>query len=136
MFLNLLNGEEKSIFMQLAIAVIQADGKLEKKEKAFIADYSREMGIESYDLGKEIQALPLAEKIGTESSDSVKRIFLLELLACAYADGDFAESEKSLMQSFVKAFGLSEACLQTCQTLLEKYTDISAKLMTFVQEGN
>lgn len=35
MFLNLLNDEEKKIFMGLAIEVIHADGKLEESEKFF-----------------------------------------------------------------------------------------------------
>ncbi|MBQ9206301.1 MAG: TerB family tellurite resistance protein [Treponema sp.] len=133
MFLNLLNDVEKSIFLKLAISVIQVDGKLEENEKSFIADYSREMGIENYALDKKTDPIPLAEEIGKGSVDSVKRIFLLELLACANADGDFAESEKALIQSFVKAFGLSESDSQSCLDLLKEYTTISAKLMKFVQ---
>ncbi|UTY33281.1 TerB family tellurite resistance protein [Treponema putidum] len=135
MFLNLLNDEEKVIFLKLAISVIQADGKLEESEKSFIAEYSREMGIERYTLGEKVDPMPLAEKIGKNSTDSVKRIFLVELLACANADGDFAEYEKSLIRSFVKIFGLSESSLQDSLDLLNEYTKISAKLMNFIQEG-
>jgi len=63
------------IFLKLAISVIQADGKLEESEKSFIAEYSREMGIERYTLGEKVDPMPLAEKIGKNSTDSVKRIF-------------------------------------------------------------
>ncbi|QOW60718.1 TerB family tellurite resistance protein [Treponema pedis] len=135
MFLNLLNDEEKSIFLKLAISIIQADGKLEDSEKSFIAEYSREMGIECYTLDEKVDPMPLAEKIGKNSNDSVKRIFLVELLACANADGDFAEYEKSLIHSFVKIFGLSESSLQDSLELLKEYTKISTKLMKFIQEG-
>lgn len=135
MFLNLLNNEEKAIFLKLAISVIQADGKLEESEKSFIAQYSRELGIECYSLDEKVDPLSLAEEIGKNSTDSVKRIFLLELLACANADGNFSEYEKSLIGSFVKIFGFSESSLQDCLDLLKEYTKISTKLMEFIQEG-
>ena len=86
MFLNFLNSEEKNTFLKLAISVIQADGKLEESEKSYISDYSREMGITEFDLNEKIDPLPLAEKIGVNSTDFVKRVFLLELLACAKAE--------------------------------------------------
>ncbi len=108
MFLNQLNNEERRIFLKLAIAVIKADGKLEEKEKLFVAEYSREMGVTDYDLNENIEPLRLAEKIGKSSTDAVKRIFLLELVALANADGEFAESEKSLILSLLQKFGLTE----------------------------
>jgi len=135
MFLNLLNDEEKRIFLKLAVAVIKADGRLEESEKQYITDYSREMGITEYSLDEKIEVNALADKIGKDSTDIVKRIFLLELTACANADGDFADTEKSLINSLVKTFKLSDSSLQECLDLLAEYTKISAKLMSFVQEG-
>lgn len=135
MFLNQLNSEERSIFLKLAIAVIKADGKLEEKEKLFVAEYSREMGVTDYDLNENIEPLELAEKIGKSSTDAVKRIFLLELVALANADGEFAESERSLILSLAQKFGLAENQLNDCLKLLAEYNDVSAKLMNFIQEA-
>lgn len=134
MFLNLLSDEEKQIFLKLAVSVIQSDGKLEESEKSLVAEYSREMGIENYTLEENVDAIPLVEKIAKNSSNSVKRIFLLELLACANADGDFSKEEKSLIQSFVKVCSLSEASLQSSIDLLKEYKTISTKLMKFIKE--
>ena len=94
MFLKYLSSEEKSIFLKLAMSVIKADGKLEESEKTYIDDYSREMGITEVNLHEKIDPLLLAEKIGDNSTELIKRIFLLELTACAKADGDFADTEK------------------------------------------
>ena len=135
MFLNFLNSEEKTAFLKLAISVIQADGKLEESEKSYISDYSREMGITEVDLNEKIEPLQFAETIGVNSTDFVKRIFLLELLACAKADGDFADAEKALINSFVKAFKLTDFSLEKCLSLLDEYMEISTKLMSFVKEG-
>jgi len=135
MFLNRLTEEEKSIFLKLAIAVIQADGKLEDKEKGFIADYCREMGIESYDVNEKVEYQELAEKIGKNSSDSVKRIFLLELTALANVDGEFVKSEKSLIMTFAKKFGYGEDSLDNCLKVLDEYKVVSEKLMSLIQEG-
>ncbi len=135
MFLNQLNNEERRIFLKLAIAVIKADGKLEEKEKLFVAEYSREMGVTDYDLNENIEPLGLAEKIGKSSTDAVKRIFLLELVALANADGEFAESEKSLILSLLQKFGLTENQLNESLKLLAEYNDVSAKLTAFIQEA-
>lgn len=135
MFLNQLNNEERSIFLKLAIAVIKADGKLEEQEKLFVAEYSREMGVTDYDLNENIEPLGLAEKIGKDSTDAVKRIFLLELVALANADGEFAASEKTLILSLLQKFGLTENQLNDCIKLLAEYNDILAKLTTFIQEA-
>lgn len=135
MFLKYLNSEEKSIFLKLAMSVIKADGKLQESEKTYIDDYSREMGITEVNLDEKIDPILLAEKIGDNSTEFIKRIFLLELTACAKADGDFADSEKSLINSFVKAFKISDTSLQKCLVLLDEYTNISKRIMSFVQEG-
>lgn len=135
MFLKYLNSEEKSIFIKLAMSVIKADGKLQESEKTYIDDYSREMGITEVNLDEKIDPILLAEKIGDNSTEFIKRIFLLELTACAKADGDFADSEKSLINSFVKAFKISDTSLQKCLVLLDEYTNISTRIMSFVQEG-
>lgn len=135
MFLKYLNSEEKSIFLKLAMSVIKADGKLEESEKTYIDDYSREMGITEVNLDEKIDPLLLAEKIGDNSTELIKRIFLLELTACAKADGDFADTEKELINSFVKAFKISDTSLQKCLVLLDEYTNISKRIMSFVQEG-
>lgn len=135
MFLKYLNSEEKSIFLKLAMSVIKADGKLQESEKTYIDDYSREMGITEVNLDEKIDPILLAEKIGDNSTEFIKRIFLLELTACAKADGEFADSEKSLINSFVKAFKISDTSLQKCLVLLDEYTNISTRIMSFVQEG-
>lgn len=135
MFLKYLNSEEKTIFLKLAMSVIKADGKLQESEKTYIDDYSREMGITEVNLDEKIDPILLAEKIGDNSTEFIKRIFLLELTACAKADGDFADSEKSLINSFVKAFKISDTSLQKCLVLLDEYTNISKRIMSFVQEG-
>lgn len=133
MFLNLLNDEEKKIFLQLAISVIQADGKVEETEKAYIADYCREMKINQNDLEKVIDPMPLIEKISNNSSESVKRIFLLELLACANSDGNFADIEKELIVTFVKKSGLPDSLLDDCWSLLQDYSRVSLNMMSFIQ---
>lgn len=133
MFLNLLNDEEKKIFLQLAISVIQADGKVEETEKAYIADYCREMEINQNDLEKVIDPMPLIEKISNNSSEFVKRIFLLELLACANSDGNFADIEKALIVTFVKKSGLPDSLLDNCLSLLQDYSRVSLNMMSFIQ---
>lgn len=135
MFLNLLNDEEKRIFMGLAIEVIHADGKLEESEKFFLNEYVREMGIEGFDVHKKPESVEqLVEEIGSKSSNIVKRVFLLELTALARTDGEFAQSEREMIQLIASKFNISDVFLQECENLLKEYASISAKLLAFVQD--
>lgn len=136
MFLKFLNEREKIIFMKLAVAIIHADGKLEESEKQMMAEYSQEMGITLCNLDEQInlqEITDLAKEIGSNSTDSVKRIFLLELLACANSDNDFANEEKTLMKSFLNAFDLTETDFNTCLKLLKEYLKITSTLANFVK---
>lgn len=134
MFLKQLNQEEKEIFLKLAIAVIRADEKIEKSEKAFITEYAHEMDISSYDLNIEVEANSLFKTVNETCSNSVKRIFLVELTACAYADGDFGKEESDLINSMIKEFGLEKSDLDECDELLKDYTSAAAALSRFIQE--
>lgn len=134
MFLAQLNDVEKDIFLKLSSALIRADGKLDEKEKLYVAEYCREMGIANYDLNIEVELFGLAEQICKGSSNTVKRIFLVELLALANADGEYAKSEKNLMVQISQKFGYGEKHLDECLKLLAEYNNISTKLNTFIQE--
>jgi tellurite resistance protein len=135
MFLNRLNQQEKEIFLKLAIVVIRADGKIEENEKTFIAGYAHEMNISSYDLTIEFNAKPLCKSIRENSSYAVKHIFLVELTACAYADGNFGKEEKDLINLMTVDLGLTEHDLSECIKLLKNYTSAVNALTNFVQEG-
>lgn len=134
MFLKQLNQEEKEIFLKLAIAVIRADEKIEESEKAFITEYAHEMDIPSYDLNVDIEANSLFKTVNEKSTNTVKRIFLVELTACAYADGDFGKEESDLINSMIKEFGLEKSDLDKCEELLNNYTSAAAALSSFIQE--
>lgn len=133
MFLNQLNQKEKGIFLQLAILVIQADKTIEESEKVFIEEYAHEMDIPSYDLNSDVDAKSLCKTIGELSSYAVKRIFLVELMACANADGHYDMEEKELIDSMAIDFGLNEQDMSECVRLLEKYTLATAALTRFVK---
>lgn len=134
MFLNLLNEKEKEIFMQFAVAVIHADGKLEESEKIFLDDYAHEMNISDFDVYKKPESVEhLVGEITTNSSNTVKRIFLLELAALARTDGDFAQSERELIQLIAEKLNISDGLLQDCENLLKEYESISERLLAFVQ---
>lgn len=134
MFLNLLNEKEKEIFMQVAVAVIHADGKLEESEKIFLDDYAHEMNISDFDVYKKPESVEhLVGEITTNSSNTVKRIFLLELAALARTDGDFAQSERELIQLIAEKLNISDGLLQDCENLLKEYESISERLLAFVQ---
>ncbi len=133
MFLKQLTKQEKDIFLKLAIGVMQADGKIEESERAFIADYAYEMGIKDYDMNSDVDIVNLCKIIRDNSRESIKRIFLIELTACAYADGVFDKKEKTFIDSVASNLGLTQQDLLECLELIKSYVNITSTLVRFIE---
>lgn len=98
MFLNSLNPTEKDNFMKLAVAVIKADGVVEESEKQILSAYANEMQIPVCNLDEQCDADNIIKEFAMTSTPQTKRIVFLELLALAFADGNYAAEEKVLVQ--------------------------------------
>lgn len=135
MFLNSLNSTEKDNFMKLAVAVIKADGVVEESEKQILSAYANEMQIPVCNLDEQCDADSIIKEFATTSTLQTKRIIFLELLALAFADGNYAAEEKALVQQLADAFEFDRAFIEQAINLEDAYVAAYMSLVNLVEKG-
>ena len=123
MFLDRLNDNEKVMFLDLAVYVAQCNGVVDVQEKNMLLQYCHEMGIAFYDVSK----LHLFDDVKTcfsKSSESIKRIVVLEILGLCYADGEFDNIEKSFVYGFANSIGVNDNVYQDLSRDIREYSAI------------
>ena len=133
MFLAYLSKEEKSIFIEIAIQMVIADGKLDAKEKKLIAAFCNEMQLEEPKNFSNIKNVDLlCDRIAEISTKKTKRIFFVELFGLANIDGVYSEEEKKIVNIIVQKFKL-ESIKDKLEDVLKKYEDATENLINLVQ---
>lgn len=135
MFLNSLNPTEKDNFMKLAVAVIKADGVVEESEKQILSAYANEMQIPVCNFDEQVDNDSIIKKIAMDSTPQTKRIVFLELLALAFADGNYAAEEKALVQQLADAFEIDKAFIEKAIKLEDSYIAAYMSLVNLVEKG-
>ena len=135
MFLNSLNPTEKDNFMKLAVAVIKADGVVEESEKQILSAYANEMQIPVCNLVEQCDADSIIQEFAMTSTLQTKRIIFLELLALAFADGNYAAEEKALVQQLADAFEFDRAFIEQAINLEDAYVAAYMSLVNLVEKG-
>ena len=135
MFLNLLNTTEKSNFMKLAMAVIKADGIIEDSEKQILSAYANEMQIHICNIEEQVDTEKIIKEYAMNSTVQTKRIVFLELLALAFADGNYAIEEKTLIQQLANAFDIDRTFIEKAINLEDAYMTACMSLINMVEKG-
>ena len=135
MFLNSLNPTEKDNFMKLAVAVIKADGVVEESEKQILSAYANEMLIPIFNLDEQCDVDSIIKEFAMTSTPQTKRIIFLELLALAFADGNYATEEKALVQQLADAFEFDRAFIEQAINLEDAYVAAYMSLVNLVEKG-
>lgn len=135
MFLNSLNPSEKDNFMKLAVAVIKADGIVEESEKQILSAYANEMQIPVCNFDEQGDADNIIKEFVMNSTLQTKRIIFLELLALAFADGNYATEEKALIQQLADAFEFDRAFIEQATNLEDAYVATYMSLVNLIEKG-
>lgn len=135
MFLNSLNSTEKDNFMKLAVAVIKADGVVEESEKQILSAYANEMQIPVCNLDEQYDTDSIIKEFAMTSTLQTKRIIFLELLALAFADGNYAAEEKALVQQLADAFEFDRTFIEQAINLEDAYVAAYMSLVNLVEKG-
>lgn len=135
MFLNSLNPVEKDNFMKLAVAIIKADGIVEESEKQILSAYANEMQIPVCNLEEQGDTDKVIKEFAMNSTIQTKRIVFLELLALAFADGNYAAEEKALVQELADAFDFDKSFIEQAVNLEDAYVAAYMSLVNLVEKG-
>ena len=135
MFLNSLNPTEKENFMKLAVAVIKDDGAVEESEKQILSVYSNEIQIPVCNFEGQGDIDKIIEEFAMNSTVQTKRIVFLELLALAFADGNYAAEEKALVQQLANIFKIDRTFIEQAINLEDAYMSAYMSLVNLVEKG-
>ncbi len=135
MFLNSLNPTEKDNFMKLAMTLIKADGVVEESEKQILSAYANEMQIQVRSLDEQCDTDKVIEELAKSSSLKTRRIIFLELLALAFADGNYVAEEKELIKCLANAFELDKTFIDRAVNLEDAYVAAYMSLVNLVEKG-
>lgn len=135
MFLNSLNPTEKDNFMKLAMTLIKADGVVEESEKQILSAYANEMQIQVRSLDEQCDTDKVITELAKSSSLKTRRIIFLELLALAFADGNYVAEEKELLKCLANAFELDRTFIDRAVNLEDAYVAAYMSLVNLVEKG-
>lgn len=107
MFLFDLTEEQKELFIDLAIGVVEANGAIDKSEKELLARYCREMALEYREKANIADYKMVIEKLKEVSDETVLRKISIEIIAMMYADNDLAEEENEILDQMQNIFDFS-----------------------------
>ncbi len=135
MFLNSLNPKEKDNFLKLAVAIVKADGIVEESEKLVLSAYANEMQIPVCSLDEQGDTSMIIEEVAKTSTVQTKRIIFLELMALAFADGNYAFEERELIKQLANAFEFDNAFIEHAINLQDAYVSVYMSLLNLVEKG-
>lgn len=121
MFLMELDQKEKDLFWKMALNLVMADGVISEEEIALLNQYQKEMGTEYRVEKDDVTSTEELSKEIAHCDDRKKRVIYFELLGLAYADNDFANEEKELLDTYAKVVGVGD---QDCAEMKRCIDDI------------
>jgi len=121
MFLNMLTEAQKKAFLAIGMKIIGADGLLDPRERQMIEGMRYEMGMwDETDLPKG-SIEELAEPFDTRQS---RVILMLESIALAYVDEEFAGEEEKILRALALVFEFSEEEATAMENWVLRYKDL------------
>ncbi len=123
MFLYKLDNEQKACFLELANKIVSSDGINDKSENSMIEQFKAEMRFE--ELGDyKIKNTPV-DKICKKITDkNVQKIFVFELLALGFVDGEVSENEVNFIKNMMREFGMDMKLYNEFLSLVIDYVHV------------
>lgn len=131
MFLNQLSDKEKHAFLNLSYFAAKSNGIIEDAENEMIQEYCREMDLAPF-VAETETSMDEIFHVFEESTESNKKIIVLELMGLMYADGDFDEAEREFVNRLVQSFGFETAIVESLEKVLIKYLDVVKEVRAVV----
>ncbi len=127
MLLDELSMEEKKAFWNIANVLASVDGRV-MEEESILNQYNGEMGVNFafidaslVDIDKEIESI-------SSSSLRSRKIFYFELFGVAYADTEFDDKEKAILDKVSHGLGISDDIREVLEKSVTTIYDTYRKL--------
>lgn len=133
MYLNLLNTEQKEIFLDISLCVSRADKNFSDLEKDMITKLCAEMQIPvRYIVRNDFE--DSINRLAEISSERIKRIIILELAGIVMADSVYVEEEKEIMFKVAEKFGLNYKEIENVISMITDLFVIYRKMAFYIEQ--
>lgn len=104
MFITNLNLEQQAVLLALAEQVMESDGIRHQTQEAVLETLKHQVNE-----GVESQKVELEQLNPLYDTHEAKVSLVFELIGVAYANGEFDDKERDIINSYTKVLGLSES---------------------------
>ncbi|MBB6623399.1 hypothetical protein [Clostridium gasigenes] len=122
MFLNELNENEATAFINVVSEFANVDNTFAKEEKEVLEGYLKDLKLTKDIIGK----LNFDKSLQTlnESKDRIKKIVYFELIGLALVDGEYGDKEVEFLDNIAKQFGISRTKRIAFANYFYNFTDV------------
>ena len=132
MFLSALDDLEKTAFLALADAVIQADYHLAPQEETMLSAMRAEMGLPE---PAEVPEMDIGTAASVIDSRRSRVAVMLELAGLAYSDGEIHAEEEILLARIGAAFGFTDDELLAQREWVMRQLALASEAKVMMMEG-
>jgi len=129
MFISYLNNEQQGQLLSLAEMIMNADGNIAEEEISIINTMKAQCSPDVLTAGK-VSISDLATRFSTQPA---KVSLLLELIGVAYADDDYHETEKKLIQEIASSLNISFPLLADMESWVKRQFLSMKEVNTFME---
>ena len=127
MFLDVLNNDEKELFLDLAIKAAEANGEVATEEIKMLHAFAAEMKIKAR-AKSDLELSEILKKFVENSSKKSMKVILFELIGILFADAEFDEQEKAFLNKVKNAFGFEDSLINEMISEINEYSALFAKI--------
>ncbi len=133
MFLRPLNKEQKRLFLNLATAAASADNIIKESEKALLAAYADEMGIDVNDAEDNTMEEVCVRLKEISSAKELNQI-AFEIVGMMMSDNEYAEAEKVFVNKMAAIFQISNERIEEMFRCVHDYSVLIKRINMLMYE--
>lgn len=128
MYLNILNEEQKSLFLQLVYCAALSNGDYAEEQKQMMNSYCMETGMAFDETNAETNPEKIIVRICQISNAREKKIIAFEILGLILCDYEYDEEEQKFMNNLQGVFELSQEFMDKCVSLINDYLELQKEI--------
>jgi len=132
-FLRPLNKEQKRLFLNLATAAASADNIIKESEKALLAAYADEMGIDVNDAEDNTMEEVCVRLKEISSAKELNQI-AFEIVGMMMSDNEYAEAEKVFVNKMAAIFQISNERIEEMFRCVHDYSVLIKRINMLMYE--
>ena len=127
MFLRPLNNEQKELFLNLALAAASANSVIEESEKALLAAYADEMGVD-VSLACVQPVEDICTKLKSVSNSKQLNQIMFEIVGMIASDNEYDNQEKNFIMKLSEIFEIPMDRIDEMFICVNEYTSLIKKI--------